>query len=265
MNHQSGFIQKMRSGKVSVGTAITFSDPTVTEALCTLLDFVWIDAEHNPLSLAAIQAHVMATKGTAVTPLVRVPWNDPVLIKPILDLGAAGIIVPFVRTADDVRLAVSACKYPPDGIRGFGPRRPSDYGRIGGPTFCQQANENVITIVQIEHIDAVKNIEQIVAVQGLTAIVLGLNDLSGTMGCMGEPRRPEVLQAAEKVIAAGRKAGVFVGVSMGDNAEQLIEWADKGAQWLAIGADFLHLVRGTEMVANRIREHLEQKARLAAS
>ena len=127
----------MRRGEVCLGTAISFSDPTVTEALCNVLDFVWIDTEHNPLSLEDVQGHIMATKGTDVLPLVRVPWNDPVLIKPILDIGAAGVIVPMIRTADDVRLAVAACRYPPEGIRGFGPRRPSNYARLGGPEFCK--------------------------------------------------------------------------------------------------------------------------------
>src|SRR5690349_5470490 len=121
---------KLRRGQVCLGTTITFADPTVTEALCGVLDFVWIDMEHNPLSLEAVQGHIMATKGSDTTPLVRVPWNDPVLIKPVLDIGAAGVIIPLIRTADDARRAVAACRYPPDGIRGFGPRRPSNYGRL---------------------------------------------------------------------------------------------------------------------------------------
>src|SRR5258708_20706663 len=74
-------------------------------------------------------AHFISTKGTTTTPLVRVPWNDPVLIKPVLDIGAAGVVVPMIRTVDDVRRAVAACRYPPDGIRGYGPRRPSNYVR----------------------------------------------------------------------------------------------------------------------------------------
>ena len=103
MENANKFGDKIRRGEVSLGTAITFVDSTVTEALCGLLDFVWIDMEHNALSLENVQAHIMATKGSDTTSLVRVPWNDPVLIKPVLDIGADGIIVPLVRTADDVR------------------------------------------------------------------------------------------------------------------------------------------------------------------
>src|SRR6516165_5848185 len=158
------FREKLKAGQTCLGTAITFTDATVTEALCPLLDFVWIDMEHNALSLETVQAHIMATKASETTPLVRVPWNDPVLIKPVLDIGAAGVIVPLIRTAEEARRAVAACLYPPDGIRGFGPRRPSNYGRLGGPEFCRAANASVLPMVQIEHIEAVEHIGEILAV-----------------------------------------------------------------------------------------------------
>lgn len=133
MENASKFRDKLRRGQLCLGSFITCTDPTITEALCSVSDFVWIDMEHNALSLEAVQAHLMATKGSDTTGLVRVPWNDPVLIKPVLDIGADGVVVPLVRTADDVRRAVAACRYPPEGIRGFGPRRASGYGRLGGP------------------------------------------------------------------------------------------------------------------------------------
>jgi 2-keto-3-deoxy-L-rhamnonate aldolase RhmA len=251
----NNFIERMRNGEVSLGVAISFSDPTVTEALCNVVDFVWIDMEHNPLSLEAVQGHIMATKGSNTTPLVRVPWNDPVLIKPVLDIGAAGVIVPFVRSIDDVRRAVAACRYPPEGIRGFGPRRPSNYGQLGGPELCQALNDAMITIVQIEHIDAVNHIQGILAVPGLTAIVIGSNDLSGSMGHMGEPRHPEVLGAIEQVIARARQANIFVGIAIGDDVALLNEWVDKGAQWLAMGNDYSLMLRTAMDVAGKVRAH----------
>ena len=222
--------------------------------MCSISDFVWIDAEHNALSLETVQAHIMATKGSDTTPLVRVPWNDPVLIKPVLDIGAAGVIVPLIRTADDVRQAVAACRYPPDGIRGFGPRRPSNYGRLGGPKFCQAANEAIITIVQIEHIDAVNNLDEILTVPGLTSVLVGPNDLAGSMGHMGQPDHPDVLTAIEKVITTTRKTEVFVGVATGGEPEELIEWINKGIQWMAVGTDVSFLVRSADQVIGPIRD-----------
>jgi len=142
----------------------------------------------------------MATKGSNTTALVRVPWNDPVLIKPVLDIGAEGIVIPMVRNAEEARRAVAACLYPPAGIRGFGPRRPNNFGRIAGPEYCKSANESILIIPQLEHIDAVKNIEAIASVPGISAIVIGPNDLSGSMGLMAQSRHPDVVAAIEVLI-----------------------------------------------------------------
>ena len=253
------FRQKLQQGQVCLGTGISFSDPTVTEALSSILDFVWIDMEHGPLTIESVQGHVMATKGSDTAPIVRVPWNDPVLIKPVLDVGAAGVIVPLVRTADDVRRAVAGCLYPPEGIRGFGPRRPSGYGRTGGPDFCRKANQDVIIIVQIEHVDAVRNLDEIVAVPGLTSVVVGPNDLSASMGFTGQPRHPEVLTTIDTVIAKSRKSGVFVGISVGDDPDHLADWFDRGMQWLAMGCDFSLMMHGADRVAQHVRAHAERR------
>lgn len=256
MENASKFKDKLRSGQICLGTGISFTDPTVTEALCSLLDFVWIDMEHNALSLETVQAHIMATKGSDAAALVRVPSNDPVLIKPVLDIGADGVIVPQVRSVEDVRLAVAACQYPPEGIRGFGPRRPIKFGRLGGPDFCRRANSEIITIAQIEHIDAVNNLDGILAVPGLTAIVLGPNDLSGSMGLMGQPGHPDVLRTIRTVIDKGRRAKVPVGFGAADEPEVMIEWINKGVQWLQIGVDWWLLMRAAESIVGRLRQHI---------
>ena len=250
------FKQKISRGPVCVGTCISFTDPTVTESLCGLLDFVWIDMEHNALTLETAQGHIMATKGSHTVPLVRVPWNDPVLIKPVLDIGAAGVIVPFVRTADEARRAVAACLYPPAGMRGFGPRRPSNYGRLSGPAFCREADESMIVIVQIEHIDAVRNLDEILAVSGLTSIVVGPNDLAGSLGHIGEPRHPRVLEAIETVIAAARRKNVPVGLAIGEDPATLIEWVNKGVNWLAMGNDTGLLLRAATGITQQVRGHV---------
>lgn len=255
MENAHFFRDRLGSGKTLLGTCITFVDPTVTEALSNVLDFVWIDTEHNPLTLERVQGHIMATKGSQTTPLVRVPDNDPALIKPVLDIGAAGVIVPLVKTADDVRLAVAACRYPPEGIRGFGPRRPSGYGTRGGPDFCQAANQAIITIVQIEQIEAYQNLNEILRVPGLTSIVVGPNDLAASLGFTGQPRHPEVIRAIDSVIAQARAAKVPMGIAVGDDPEALVEWADKGVNWIAMAADYGLLLRATSQLAQRVRDH----------
>ena len=253
MENAEYFRRKLRGSEPCLGTCVTFSDPTVTEALATVLDFVWIDAEHAPLPLDAVQGHVMATRGTQATPIVRVAWNDPVLIKPVLDMGAAGVIVPLIRTADDARRAVAACRYPPQGIRGYGPRRPSQYGQVGGPDYCRKANESIIVVVQIEHIEAVENLQEILRVEGLTTIVVGSQDLAGSLGHIGEPRHPDILRAIDTVIGRSRDAGMPVGMALGDSVEVLREWRAKGVQWFAIGSDFWLLQRAAAEAAAQMR------------
>lgn len=259
MENAHFFREKLAAGKTLLGTCITFFDPAITESLSQILDFVWIDTEHNAMSLERVQGHLMATKGSQTVPLVRVPANDPVLVKPVLDIGAAGVIVPLVKTADDVRLAVAACRYPPEGVRGFGPRRPTGYGARGGPEYCQLANRTIITIVQIEQREALENLDEILAVPGLTSVVVGPNDLAASLGFTGQPGHAEVIRAIDTVIAKARAAGVPMGLAVGDDPDTLAEWIDKGVNWLSIAADFVLLTRRASQLTSRLREHKPAK------
>jgi 2-dehydro-3-deoxyglucarate aldolase/4-hydroxy-2-oxoheptanedioate aldolase len=253
LENASKFREKLQRGIVCVGAAVTFSDPTVSEALSGLLDFVWVDAEHGPLSIESIQGHVMATKGSDAAPIVRVAWNDPVLIKPVLDIGAAGIIAPMVCTAEEARRLVAACLYPPQGIRGFGPRRPSHYGELPSQAVCKAANAAIMPIAQIEHINAVHNIDEILDVAGIAAILIGPNDLAGSMGHPGEPNHPEVQQATDAVIAAARKKKIHVGMGVTDDPKSAEHLIQKGVSWLCIPPDYMLLLQTANRFAAAIR------------
>ena len=259
MENARKFREKIRRGETCLGVGVAFVDATATEALCSIYDSVWIDAEHQPFSLETVQAHVMATRGTDTVPLVRVAWNDPVIIKPVLDIGVGGIVVPMVKTAEEARQAVAACRYPPEGIRGFGPRRLYHYPPMSTQEFVKFANEEIIVIVQIEHIDAVNDLEEILAVPGLTGIVVGSNDLSGSMGLLGQPRHPDVLKAIDTVIAKARNSDVFAGISIGHDPDIVVEWFNKGMQWVSAGEDISLMMDAAEQSAGAIR------ARLAAA
>jgi 2-keto-3-deoxy-L-rhamnonate aldolase RhmA len=259
MDCTRNFVQKIRQGGVCLGTGITFSDPTATEALCDLLDFVWIDMEHNALSLEAVQGHIMATKGSRTVPLVRVPVNDSTWIKRVLDIGAAGIVVPMVRTAQEAAMAVQACRYPPQGFRGIGGRRASNYGRSLGKDFFTNANSDVLTMVQIEHRDAIENLDEILAVPDLSGIAIGRADLSASMGLTGQWDHPEVVQVVEGVIGKALRKNLLVGMGGSDDPEVAGEWVRKGIQWIQMGGDFSLMLRGVSQIVARMNEHIRER------
>ena len=255
------FVGKIRQGGVCLGTGITFTDPTATEALCDLFDFVWIDMEHNALSLEAVQGHIIVTAASRTVPLVRIPANDPIWIKRVLDIGAAGVIVPMVRTAQEAAFAVQACRYPPQGIRGIGGRRASNYGRALGTDFFERTNDNILTMVQIEHREAVENLDEILAVPHLSGIAIGRADLSASMGYTGQWDHPEIVRVVEGVLSKARRTELLVGMGGGDDPEVAGEWVRKGVQWIQLGGDFSLMLRGASQVLARMEEKIYQRPR----
>jgi len=175
---------KLRSGGVSIGTWVSIGHPDVTERLASLgFDWLTFDLEHSPLSLETVQIMMQAMSFTdACVPLVRLRWNDFVLIKRVLDIGAYGVIVPMVNTGQEAERAVRACKYPPDGIRGVGPRRAS----LRDPDYLVTANSEVFVAVMIETAQALGNLDEIFSVPGVDACFIGPWDLSMNLG-VGPP------------------------------------------------------------------------------
>src|SRR5205823_2432532 len=127
------FRDKLKTGRLCLGAGVSFTDPAVTEALCDSVDFLWLDLEHTPISLESLQAHLIAARAGGAPALVRVPSGEIGWVKRVLDVGAEGIILPQARSVAEVQAFVAACRYPPLGQRGFGPRRSGNYGRNSGP------------------------------------------------------------------------------------------------------------------------------------
>lgn len=247
------FRKIIRDGEICVGTSIQIADPIASEVAAEAgNDFVWFEMEHTYITIKEVLAHLLALRGSQVAPLIRVPYNDPNIIKPYLDLAPAGIIVPMIKTAEDVRLAVAACKYPPTGIRGFGPLR-NMYGKASIAEYLETADDEIMVIAHIETIDAVRDIDAILATPGLDGISLGRNDLSGTMGKLGQHKDPEVLEAIDTVLEKARKTDLHVGSSTGFDPDLVKEWWDKGVQWFALGEDVGHMADGFAKVVEGTR------------
>ena len=237
-NNSKEFKANIQNGHLSIGCDITFSDPEISEIYAAAdYDFIWIDMEHNPLSLKDVEGHIIAVHGTDTAAIVRVPWNDPILMKPVLELAPAGIVIPMVKTAAEADLAVKSCKYPPKGIRGFGPRRGNLYGKIDTFSYLEQADDQTMVLIQIEHKDAVENLDAILATPGLDGICIGPMDLSASLGCLGQMDHPDLIKAINIITEKVMKTDIFYGVSCGYLGEGAKEWLDRGVQWISYSTD----------------------------
>lgn len=256
MNHLGLFRERLDSGQLCLGPAITLCDPIVTEALAPSVDFVWIDLEHNPASLESVSAHLIAARAGGVPALVRVPCSDTSWIKRVLDVGAEGLIVPQVRSLDEVRSIVSACRYPPQGTRGFGPRRSGNYGREPLDQYLAEANRRVFVAIQIETAAAYEQLDAILGVPGYDSIVIGPNDLSGALGLMGQLDHPRVVEAVGSIAARSRAAGRYVGIGMAPDVEHALRAARQGVQWVQCGGDCGFLIDAAERLYTRVKQRL---------
>ena len=235
-----------------VGTWIMSASPIVAEAVgCAGFDWGVIDMEHTPLDLMNVVHMLQAVAGTKLVPIVRVPWNDTVMVKRVLDAGAQTLLFPFVQNADEARRAVAATRYPPEGVRGMaGMSRASRFGTVAD--FYKTANKQVGVIVQLETPAAVQQLDAIAAVEGVDAIFLGPADLSGAMGHVGNTTHPAVMdlmaQAAQRCKVLGKPVG-----TVGGTAEVVAQYRAAGFTFVAIASDLGLLMRGAQAAVAALR------------
>lgn len=233
------FKQKLAKGKPLFGPLITLPSAETAEMIAGAgFDWLFIDCEHGNIDVADVQ-RILQTVGTKCHCIARTPLNDEIWIKRLLDTGVEGIFVPQVNSAEEVRKAVSFCKYPPEGKRSVGLARAHGYG-AGFKEYVERANRDIAVIIQVEHIEGVKNIDSIVNVQGVDCIFIGPYDLSASMGMTGNVQSPEVLAAIETVVKACKLKGIPMGI-FGVNAEAVIPWIKKGFSLIASSTDTLML------------------------
>lgn len=210
--------RKLREGKAAVGTWLNLSDPIAAEGMASLgFDWLVLDAEHNPIDLAAM-AHVFQAIGRFPTaPMARIPWNNEENIKHVLDAGAWGFVAPNVKSRAEAELIVAAAKYPPVGIRSLGGGRHHLSFKTDPATYYQRANEEIVVVLQFEHIDAVRKIDDILSVPGVDACYIGPNDLCASMGLAPslEPTHREFEEAVQTIKRAALKHGVQPGIHCG--------------------------------------------------
>jgi 4-hydroxy-2-oxoheptanedioate aldolase len=237
------------SARPLIGMWVSSSSPLVAEICAgSGLDWLLIDMEHGPNGLESIVAQLQAIAAYPVTPVVRVPSGDPVVIKQVLDLGAQSILVPMVGSAAEAEEVVRAAHYPPRGIRGVGSAlaRSARWGRVDG--YLTDAAQHVSVIVQIESADAAREAAAIAAVDGVDGVFVGPADLAASMGHLGQQGHPDVTATVRGILDAVRGAGKPVGVNAFDHALARA-YLDQGAGFVAVGADVTLLARGSEGLA----------------
>jgi len=244
------FRQDLLARKRLVGCWCSLASPITTEVL-GLAGFDWLllDGEHAPNDVTTLIPQLMALKDSASAPVVRPPWNEPVIIKRLLDAGFYNFLIPFVESAAEARRAVGATRYPPAGIRGVSvAQRHNRYGAL--PDYLAKVNDNIAVMVQIESRAGLAAVDAIAAVDGVDGVFVGPSDLAAALGHLGNAAHPEVQQAIrhlfERTAAQGKATGILAPVEA--DARRYLEW---GASFVAVGSDLGVLRAGTQALRDR--------------
>jgi len=254
-NYGNRFKRALMEGRTLFGAWLMSGSPSTAEALGFFgFDFLVVDMEHTPLETHHMVDTLRAIAGTPASAVVRMPWNDMVMIKRALDGGAQSILMPFVQDADEARRAVAFTRYPPHGVRGVaGMHRGNRYGTA--PEYFKRGHDELCVMVQIETMQALERLPSIAAVPGIDCIFIGPSDLSASMGHLGDIGHADVQNAlrdaAQKCRELGKPAGII-----GGTPELVAKYAEYGYSWIAIGSDM-------GFMASRAQESLGKARSLA--
>ncbi len=249
---RNSFKQRLKKGEVLIGLWSSLGSNMVAEIL-SLSDFDWVvfDTEHAPSDLFQLVGQLQAMNGSPLQSLVRPAWNDPVLMKRLLDIGFRNFVVPFVQSADEARAAVAATRYPPQGIRGVAlATRAAKFGNIGD--YVKKANAGICVIVQVENRTGLEALEDICRVRGVDAVFVGPSDLAASLGHLGDPRHRTVQKAIRGVAETCRRMGTVSGIlAAGEgDARRYLKW---GFTFVGVGSDTGLMRGGVNALAARFK------------
>jgi 2-dehydro-3-deoxyglucarate aldolase len=251
MDKKTDLKKRLKEKSVTIGSWITLASPAIAEIMAKSgFDWLVVDMEHSAIELPQAQALIRVIELSGSVPLVRVGENNPNLIKRVMDSGASGVIVPMVNTEDDAIRAVNAVKYPPVGTRGVGLARAQGYG-MDFENYKKWAEQKSIVIVQIEHIQAVKNMEKILKVAGVDGFIIGPYDLSASIGKPGEFDAPEVKNALRTVNETAMRLSALPGFHVvPPDIQQVRQKITQGYKFIAYSLDTL-------FIAERVNRDME--------
>ena len=249
--------RKLENNKLTIGSWVTIGHPVVVEVMASA-GFEWlvIDMEHTSIDLETAHNLIATVQANGMKALVRVSKNEEVIIKRVLDMGADGLVVPMIKSREDALKAIDHAKYPPIGKRGVGLFRAQKYG-IEFDEYKKWVEDDLVIIAQIEHYEAVDNIEEIISVGGVDGVIIGPYDLSGSLGYPGEYNRKDVKRGIDKVLRVCRENNVPSGFHVIEsNPEKLKERINQGCTFLAYSLDFFFLGDSVRSGMSELKEDL---------
>lgn len=242
------FKRELRDGSTKLGLFLNSHSPTVAEQLAhSGYDWLLVDTQHGPMGTECLSGMLAGISNGGATSMVRVGcYSDRPGIQQSLDMGADGVLVPYINNADEARAAASCCRYPTAGTRSvYFPQRSMNKGGLLG--YAGAANDNVIVALQVETADCIRNIDEIAAVPGVDMLFLGQNDLCMSMGLYEKYKfpdmytSPELAEATNKLIAAARRHDIILGVFL-FGTSRVAEFAEKGFRFISVGNDLHHIL-----------------------
>ena len=250
---QNAFKRALREGKPQIGLWSSLSSNYTVEVIAGAgFDWILLDSEHSPADIENLLTQLQAAAPYPTHPVVRIPWNDMVTIKRVLDIGAQSLLVPYVSTPNEAKAAVSFTRYPPAGVRGVaGTTRATRFGRVAD--YARRAHEEICLLVQVETQQALDNLEAICGIEGVDGVFIGPADLHASLGHPGEIANPKVKPLIDDAIRRIRKAGKAPGILTPNEADAR-HWLECGALFVAVGADVGILARGAEALAAKFKK-----------
>ena len=249
---ENAFKRRLKEGTKQPGLWLTLESPIATEiAAGTGFDWLLLDMEHTTVEPHQIASHLHAASGGTGELAVRIPWNEPIMVKRLLDAGVRTIMFPNVQSAAEAKAAVAATRYPPHGIRGVsGNMRANSFARVKDypETYMQQQ----CVIVQLETPKAIAALEEIGAVEGVDAMFIGPNDLAASMGLFGKPGAPEVKAVIAEAIVRMRKTGKGAGI-LNYNIAEARALFKAGFDFIAVNSDLAILARQSEVILAQVK------------
>jgi len=246
---QNTFKRALKAGKTQIGLWSSLSSNYSVEVIAGAgYDWILLDCEHSPNDLESLLTQLQACAPYPTSAVVRVPWNDMVNIKRVLDAGAQSLLIPYVCTAEEARAAVAATRYPPAGVRGVaGTTRATRFGRV--KDYAKRAHEEICVLVQVETKPALDQLEAICAVDGVDGVFIGPADLAASMGHRGKPGHPDVQAAIEQAITTIVKSGKAAGTLTSDPTLAR-RYLELGATFVAVGVDVMLFVNAVRKLSN---------------